>query len=245
MEADTVVASFSPLAPGWISRYHTKVSFRKRLEVVGSALAEFLKGDKATVLDFGGGPGLFSALVSDRSQRVLCLDPSWEMIQAGLSQTDTIEELIRRDGSSYRPARIDRVVGTIDCLRTEGNYDLILAIAVIEYLERPHQVLAELLGRLRPEGVLLVTLPDSRTLFRRLEAVGAGAAGWIGDRLGIRTLSDRSYTSNWPAGAGFDWVELVYGAKATILLEEGIPLGDGFVKRRLRPTRLFALTVAS
>lgn len=231
---------FSGLASTWIERYETRRSFRARLDLMSRKVAE-LSRDDGLILDFGGGAGVLSALVSDRCLAVVCLDPSAEMIGEGARSPERLERLAQRHGRRYDRTSVLRVVGTVDCL-VPREYDLVLAVAVIEYLHDPLDVLGRLLNMLSDRGVLLMTLPDRASAFRRVESVTGRFAAGLGTRLGIRALADRAYVQAWPGQPSLDWLDLVARSTARLLWHEGIPLGDGWLRRRIHPSRLIALS---
>lgn len=94
-------------------------------------------------LDIGCGTGLFSRLLAERSERVLGLDISPEMLR------------IARERSTVHPNVEYRLEDVMRYALDEGAYDCIASIATWHHL--PFQEIARKAGHaLRPGGVLLV-----------------------------------------------------------------------------------------
>jgi uncharacterized protein YbjT (DUF2867 family)/2-polyprenyl-3-methyl-5-hydroxy-6-metoxy-1,4-benzoquinol methylase len=228
---------FDEIAGSWIRRYADRPSFRHRLDVVAPLVIEVVKAtaEHATpagcgaVLDFGGGPGMFSLVASRWATSVVCLDVSAPMVQAGASFEADAIALLQQRGIATRPERISRVVGSLDTVSAgEGPpFDVILAIAVLEYLPDPDQVITELADRLRDGGRLLFTVPNDRSWYRRFEDIAGAWGATAGRLLRSERLRSRAYTTTRPHGNRVPWRDGT--AAAGLVLERVVPL-------RLAPT---------
>ncbi|MGF7237407.1 MAG: class I SAM-dependent methyltransferase [Frankia sp.] len=244
---------FSSVAEGWVENYRGSASFRSRLAVVGAAISDVLgavpaspdgpgAGGGATVLDFGGGPGVFSAVCSSRARTVIDLDPSLEMLRAGASRAGLLAELADCPVATVND-RVARVAGSLDSVtaRCAGRFDLVLAIAVLEYLSDPAWTVAALGRLLRPDGALLLTVPRPASVFRRLERATEPAAAWSARHSSNERVAGRGHTALRPYGDAVPWREDL--ARAGLVVEEirPIPLGDRGWRRRVSPNDLVVL----
>jgi SAM-dependent methyltransferase len=87
-------------------------------------LYDFLLGRVAgrrRALDLGCGPGKIARVLADRFERVVALDPSAAMLEAG------------READAGRHANIEWVEATAEAYETEGGFDLVTAGASIHW----------------------------------------------------------------------------------------------------------------
>ena len=216
------VEHFDEVAASWIRRYAERPSFRHRLVTVGAVVREVVADyDRPAVLDFGGGPGVFSLVASEGAGSVLCLDVSAPMVQAGAQEESAAVSLVRGAGHEPAPDRIQRMVGTLDAVGEPegGAFDVVLAIAVLEYLPDPERILMALATRLRPGGRLVLTVPNERSWFRRTESLAGSLGAGAGTVLRSERLRSRAYAATRPHGNRVPWRG---GADASSLVLERI-----------------------
>lgn len=227
-ERQSVAEHFSDKSRDWVDRYRTSPSFAARLEVVGGAVRDETEARVAPlVLDFGGGPGIFSAVASACSPLVVCLDPSLEMLDAGKARPQALERLVAITGARCRLERIHRVAGTIDVVSDRQRFDVILAIGVLEYLPRPDDVLQRLIELLAPTGTLLFTVPNPRSPLRIIEGVFNQVAAIASKAIDSKKLRDRAYGALRPHGSRTPWQRAVESSDARI---KKVPLSAGLAR---------------
>lgn len=238
---DPTLGHFEDVADTWIRRYEERPSFRHRLDVVGGVIREVLDGyDHPTVLDFGGGPGVFAMVASTSAGRVVCLDASAPMILAGARHADLAADLAARFGDAH-PDRVERVVGTVDALDPVPTFDVIVTIAVLEYLDDPAETVEALATRLRPGGRLVLTVPDPRSAFRRTEDLVGSLGATAGRVLRSERLASRAYASVRPHGNRIPWRD--GAARAGLEVDRTVPLtlaSDGALAK-VRATSIVVL----
>jgi uncharacterized protein YbjT (DUF2867 family)/2-polyprenyl-3-methyl-5-hydroxy-6-metoxy-1,4-benzoquinol methylase len=222
---------FDEIAASWIRRYADRPSFRHRLDVVAPLVGEVLSTaavDPAAtgslhVLDFGGGPGVFSLVASERATSVVCLDVSAPMVEAGATYEADAVALLEDRGIVPHPGRVARVVGSLDTVSDEGDpFDVVLAIAVLEYLPDPDQVIIELAARLRDGGRLMFTVPNERSAYRRVEDLAGAWGATAGRLLHSERLRSRAYATTRPHGNRVPW--RAGAGAAGLVLERVVPL---------------------
>nr|WP_241831229.1 methyltransferase domain-containing protein [Parafrankia soli] len=198
---------FAEVADTWVDRYTRNPSFQERLRAVAGAIEPVLaRSASAWVLDFGGGPGMFSTLCAGRAAFVLNLEPSVDMLQAGVRCADVMASVVRQ-ATGADPGESHGVAGSLDVLgpKARERFDLVLAIAVLEYLEDPSGAVRRLGGLLRPGGAMVLTVPRSRSWARRGERALAPLVVRAGALVGWRRARERAYTRLRPHGDDVPW----------------------------------------
>ena len=228
---------FSGLADDWADRYVTRDSFATRLSTLAGVLREHVQDDDL-VLDFGSGAGVFSAVLSGYGGRVVSMDVNEAMLHASARNQDQLAEIAAGVGAAYRPQRVSRVVARSTALRAASRFDIVVAIAVLEYVPDLDEVLAGLASSMRVGGTLLATYPDQRSLVRRVERPVDVVATTVGRRLGSRRLGGREYSELRPERVA-DLTTVLERAGLGLVATHKVPLGSRGVRRRLAPNRLW------
>jgi SAM-dependent methyltransferase len=228
---------FSGLAADWADRYVTRDSFATRLRTVSAVLREHVGRDDV-VLDFGCGAGVFSAVLSGHARQVVSMDVNEAMLHAGASNEDQLAEIAAGVGAAYRPHLVSRVAARSTALRRTAGFDVVVAIAVLEYVPDLEDVLTELAASMRTGGTLLATYPDQRSIVRRVERPVDVVSTTVGRRLGNRRLGGREYSELRPEPVA-DLAPVLRRAGLSVVEARKVPLGSRGVRRRLAPNRLW------
>lgn len=249
---------FADVAPGWVERYATRRSFRQRLRVVGDVVEPLLAGRAAPlVLDLGGGPGIFSVLCARHGATAVDLDPSAAMLGAGLAElprmTALVDAALPAVSRAATAGGVRFVAGTLDALSpaADGRFDLVLAVAVLEYLDDPYAALDRVRRLLAPGGAVVLTVPRQRALPRRAERAltplaRAAQAAVAGPAAGAgRRLRERAYTDLRPYGDRVPWRQAAAAAGLAVDLTRPLPLGDQLPWRQLCPNEVVVLRPAA
>jgi 2-polyprenyl-3-methyl-5-hydroxy-6-metoxy-1,4-benzoquinol methylase len=231
----------------WLERYVFQSSFQARLVHVGGALAALLAlTPGATVLDFGGGAGVFSAVASSSASRVLCVDRAQIMVQSGALGGERLSELARTIGLTAHAERVVRVVGDLQSLSLSvgsPQFDLSMAIAVLEYISDLTTTVATLAALTRPGGHLLVTVPNPRSPVRTCERVRvklAALANVMGIKRGARQLA---YERLRPFGSKVPWRDALDCVGVSVVRVAKIPYALHGPRRWFRPNLLIVAKV--
>ena len=228
---------FSGLADDWADRYVTRDSFATRLRTLTGVLREHVdRGD--VVLDFGSGAGVFSAVLSGYAGRVVSMDVNEAMVHASARNQDQLAEIAAGVGAAYHPHLVSRVVARSAALRDAASFDVVLAIAVLEYVPDLEDVLTALARSMRSGGTLLATYPDQRSIVRRVERPVDLVSTTLGRRLGSRRLGGREYSELRPEPVA-DLAPALQRAGLTVVETHKVPLGSRGLRRRLAPNRLW------
>jgi SAM-dependent methyltransferase len=199
-DLDRANTYFRSVAETWLCRYERSPSFRARLSVLASLiLCELDQRPSAVVLDYGSGAGVFAAVASSRASFVVSMDLVERMIA---SHADgQLIRLAEAVGARAELGRVAKVVGDLEGFsgKADGTFDLVLAVAVLEYLSDPLAALGRLLDLVAPGGVLVFTVPNHRSLYRLLERNIEAARNALRS-LTVTRGSDRRYTAIRPHG---------------------------------------------
>ena len=238
-------AHFEQLAPGWAERYTSSPSFRQRLEVVGSTLTRYLEATpESLVLDLGTGAGIFAMVASASAARVVAVEPNGAMVQAASRELSFVGEMLAQRNVRARADRISFVQGDLACLKPASHaFDVVTAIAVLEYLNNPSQTARALRGCLSERGILCVTWPSSRSLFRKIERLASRAVAYLGRRSKNSALHSRDYVQYQSGVTGREW-KRAFTAVGLVPVERiGLPMGNQGWRLLARPSELVVFAV--
>jgi ubiquinone/menaquinone biosynthesis C-methylase UbiE len=139
------------------STYHFHVRRRRVLELLPERLGR--------VADVGCGPGVMVEAVIERGGTFDGVDLSPEMVREAEGRFGHI------GGVSFRQGNIE----SLDL--SDGHYDQVICMAVIEYLKTPDRAMAEIARILRPGGTAIVTTPKRLHIDRLTVAATAPLRG--------------------------------------------------------------------
>lgn len=235
---------FRSIADGWIARYRDRPSFQARFAIVGAVLVREVSRKKSPrILDLGAGPGVFSAVVSGGAQLVFSLDASHAMLSAGHERSGELARLAASLDVKPDFSVIHRVAGRLDCIAETmaSSFDVIAAVAVLEYMEDLEYAFARIAELLAPDGIVIVTLPNPRSLFRRCEGPVNGAARALSRVYPTERLLSRAYGAVRPWGNKSPWREAATRAGLVVDNEQPVPLGLTGWQSHLAPSLLLRL----
>ncbi len=244
-ELPATMEHFDEVALGWVRRYEDRPSFKERLRVLGPIVKEVCAlANEARVLDVGGGPGVFSTVASISAARVVCLDPSVPMIESGVALASRVVALVEPLGEPD-PDRITRVAGTLDCIgansSSAGSFDVVMAVALLEYLDRPDEAIRAMARLVRPGGALVLTVPNEASVLRRVEDVFGSLGATAGVLARSERLRSRSYVRARPGGNRVAWMEAARDSELAIERIEPLALAGSGLAARVVPTTIVVM----
>lgn len=162
---DQVRQLFDAKAPTWSAKYAPEGRLASRLSSLIAALHRHVPVT-GSMLDLGCGTGELARAAAAAGMRVTACDVSAEMV---------------RRAASRDPRRTIAWVQLDPCWRTlpfeAAAFDAVVAASVLEYVDEPCVVLRECARILRPGGLMMCTVPDSRHPVRWLEWAARLLAG--------------------------------------------------------------------
>ena len=149
----------SSIAESFDKGYQTSPRFVERLVVWDAAIGRYLP-EGGAVLDAGCGSGVLSVVASRRARSVVAFDGSEEMIR-----------IARAKAPSQNGCDIAFEVATLSEIERFGrrSFDVVLSSSVLEYVEDLDGALRAHAAMLKKGGILLVSMPNGDSLYRRLE----------------------------------------------------------------------------
>jgi SAM-dependent methyltransferase len=144
-------------------RYAADSAFRRRFGLITALLRDELSGlEPGIALDVGCGTGVFSAFLAEHGWKVEAIDPSARMLDA--ANRHVTERLGRkRDAVSLQK------MGLEDLSYKPESFDLILCLSTVEYVDDDVGALRTLAQLLRPGGRLVISVPNRRSVVRKIE----------------------------------------------------------------------------
>jgi 2-polyprenyl-3-methyl-5-hydroxy-6-metoxy-1,4-benzoquinol methylase len=205
------------------ARYRTRPDFRERYEIWTRLIAKY-SSPESRVIDIGCGSGVLSFEAARRNKTVLGIDGSAEMV--GLCKSKQAEQDI--PNAAFIQSRIENLLE----LRF-ASADLLLCSSVLEYMEDLGACLGLLRSLLSPKGIMLVSLPNGASIYRKLERLSyrligkpayvrfmrhhstPAALDGVSFRLGLKPLETHYYGRRLPLLRS--WTGLAPGALGTSL----------------------------
>jgi 2-polyprenyl-6-hydroxyphenyl methylase/3-demethylubiquinone-9 3-methyltransferase len=161
------IAWHSEIASQFDANYARSPAFKERI-AVWSRLTEQFVDRNADVLDAGCGSGVLSALASGRARSVVGFDASAQMIALA-------ENRRRQEGltnATFCVAALE------DASLIGGRkFDVVLCSSVLEYVEDFWRGFDCLAAALKPGGVLVFSIPNSLSLYRKAERLAFRLTG--------------------------------------------------------------------
>jgi SAM-dependent methyltransferase len=238
-EPKDVVAYHGDLAANWEQRYQ-KRSFQARIEV----LEECLRGRNpggTQWLDAGCGTGTLSRFLAEKGCSVLGLDAAPRMIElareqsarhalGGRMQFEVAGEKFNGTGFT----------GTIEHLpNAAASLDGVLCSSVLEYVPDAERCLAEFARVLKPGGILLISVPNSQSVVRRMQV---GTHRW-GRRLGKKWLAFIEYSRHEYSAERFEALLREHGMETQKRIVFGSPIPRWLQRQRIGGSLLMFLAV--
>jgi 2-polyprenyl-3-methyl-5-hydroxy-6-metoxy-1,4-benzoquinol methylase len=232
---------FADVGESWLRRYQEGPSFRTRLTTIGpEVIRATLESETGRVLDFGGGAGVFSAVASTHATMVLNLDRSIEMLLASLRYPEDLSRLALLVNGKFRPKQVQRVAGDLGVLGIGAKeyFDVVLAIAVLEYIADVPAAIRDLAGLLKPGGEMILEVPNPYSILRHSQAVLhrldlVRRVVWP-----FRRKTPISWMSLRPNGDRLPWKVALRDAGMRIVVVSGVALGPGRPRRWCHPNLL-------
>ena len=228
-----VTAVFDDLATGWTELYRMS-------SAVGALLATVLRRyDQPLVLDLGGGTGIFANIASQWAGHVVVVDRSQAMAQTGVRDTEAASRRIADAGLAADRGSVSRLVGDASSVPLlPSRFDVIVCVAVLEWLTDVDRAIAEIADLLSPDGVVVFSVPRPQSLFRRLDPVIDGAASLLGPVRDAGWARSRRYSAARPHGSSPPWREALKRHGLRVTSSEDLAFGTSGWRAWLLPTQL-------
>lgn len=150
------VAYHDQLAGKW-SEFYSSRGFQKRKEVFDEVLKKYVETGQRW-LDAGCGSGVLSLSLANLGANVLGIDASVPMLKSAEHNVSA--------SSAAGQISFQHVCTVEDLKEVEGDFDGIVCSSVVEYVSSPESVLAEFRRKLRPGGILLISVPNKYSFVR-------------------------------------------------------------------------------
>ncbi len=156
MSANAAIDFHDQIAENFDRNYELSAAFRERVQVWTTLFDRYIKPSDI-VIDFGCGSGVFSHYLAEKGCIVIGIDGSDAMIAlCHQKKTSANVRYLRQtlplpDEHKYAPS------------------DAIIMSSLLEYMDDVPQMLRQAHGLLKPNGLLLVSMPNQLSIYRRIE----------------------------------------------------------------------------
>ena len=209
------VAWHSANASDFDGKYASSPAFRER-RAVWSALIEGHVSPQAEVLDAGCGSGVLASLAAARARDVFGFDGSGEMVALACGR-------LAREGrgnASFATAFLED-----PALLGARRFDEILCSSVLEYVEDHWRAFEWLAGALKPGGVVIFSMPNGSSCYRKLEKLAFRLTGRPGYYANVRHVPTAAAIRSGLAARGFEVLATRYYAASPLFSALARPLG--------------------
>lgn len=155
-----VIRYFDEVSHGWTDRYRRPGHFRKRLETVLSWVDRVPKN--YSILDFGCGSGVMMQALLAQGFLVTGVDASADMIECARR---TLRSANLTAGYELESIGADQHDGKY----LRNTYHGVICLGVLEYVEEASLLLATLAAVTAPGGFLILSVPNQKSLLRKVE----------------------------------------------------------------------------
>ncbi|HET8688034.1 MAG TPA: methyltransferase domain-containing protein [Methanosarcina sp.] len=167
MKVDNAVDYHTTIAERFDRKYLENKDFIERYEVWTKFISRYAVAG-GTALDCGCGSGVFSSYLAEKGLSVVAFDASEEMIRLCRQKTISNSGSIR-----FLQCKVEEFQNE----REDGS-DIIVCSSVLEYVEDFKAVLKKLSSLLKAKGLLIFSVPNADSLYRKVEAGVYRVAGF-------------------------------------------------------------------
>lgn len=195
--ASGAIAFHDHIADHFARRYETSAAFGERFRVWTQLFDRYV-ASTSRVLDLGCGSGVFSTYLAEAGCSVTAIDGSAAMIALGRQQRTA--GLVQYEQQSLPLANPGPYAGQ----------DVVIASSLLEYMDDGPRLLEQIAMLLRPNGLLIASIPNRLSLYRRLERLVFACTGRPRYFAHIRYVSTAADFRAQLNQLGFDTLETVY-----------------------------------
>ena len=178
-------------------KYESSVAFGERFRVWTALFGRYVNATDR-VMDLGCGSGVFSQYLADKGCCVTGIDGSVAMIRiCNQKKTATnacylVESLPLPNPDAY------------------AKQDVVIASSLLEYLGDMNAVLQQMGAMLQPNGLLIASMPNRLSLYRRVERGLFALTGYPRYFAHIRSVSTETVFNGQLRALGFEVIETMY-----------------------------------
>jgi 2-polyprenyl-6-hydroxyphenyl methylase/3-demethylubiquinone-9 3-methyltransferase len=159
MKAQNAIEWHTEIALNFDEKYKIRRNFIERFNVWKCYIDRYSNPGK-TVFDIGCGSGIFSFYLAKKNRTVIGIDGSLEMLK--ICQTKKSD--LSQNNISFLNCPIDSLQHILT-----NKADLIICSSVLEYLDNLDSYFKLLSSLLNKGGVLIFSLPNKSSIYRRVE----------------------------------------------------------------------------
>lgn len=197
MNSQSAIEFHNQIAAQFAQKYTSSTAFSERFRVWTDLFGQYIKPTDR-VLDLGCGSGIFSHYLAQKGCQVLGIDGSQAMIDLCIQRKTSAtvryvqQSLPLADPSLYR------------------HQDVVIMSSLLEYIEDIQQMLQQVNDLLRPTGLLIVSMPNALSIYRRAERILFWLTGYPRYYTYTHNRSTEVVFTQHLISKGFNVLETVY-----------------------------------
>lgn len=185
------------IATAFDGKYETSAAFGERFHVWTALFSRYINPTDR-VMDLGCGSGVFSNYLAETGCLVTGIDGSAEMIK-----------LCNQKKTSVSACYVVQSL-PLPNPRDYAMQDVILASSLLEYIDDVERVVYQIHAVLKPNGLLIVSMPNRLSLYRRIERRLFGLTGYPRYFAHIHHVPTEEAFNQQLTKLGFDLLETTY-----------------------------------
>ena len=197
----------SRIATDFDAKYSHSPSFQERFQRWSELLLLYVNAE-SDVLDAGCGSGVFSEIAARTARSVLGFDASAEMI--AIANARKARANLSNTTFAVAPLGDKTVLGG-------RAFDIILCSSVLEYVDDYWASFDWLAAALKPDGVILFSMPNGASLYRKAERLAHAITGRPAYYAYVRNTPHVGEVEAGLSRRGFRIASLQYYAPAPLL----------------------------
>lgn len=158
----TAIDFHDDIAHEWNDKYAAG-RLKKRLDFIKSAVLDKIAINSSDRwLDAGCGSGIFSRMLAQKAGHVTGVDGSENMVSVSRTLADQ-QRLSER-------TVFERIETVEDLAFETSSFDGVISLSVLEYVPDPLKALSEYSRVVKDGGLVVVSIPHSSSLYRRVQS---------------------------------------------------------------------------
>ena len=158
MNSSNAIDFHDNIAVQFDRKYESSAAFLERFQVWTSLFDRYVT-PADQVMDLGCGSGIFSNYLAERGCQVIGIDGSATMIDlCNQKKTSTNVRYVRQSLPLTDPVMY-------------YQQDVIIMSSLLEYIADTESLLQQVWKLLKPNGLLIVSIPNSLSIYRRVESI--------------------------------------------------------------------------
>ncbi len=197
MNENSAIDFHNQIAAQFARKYKSSPAFGERFRVWTDLFRQYIRPTDR-VMDLGCGSGVFSHYLAQKGCQVLGIDGSRAMIDlCNQRKTARNVQYVQQSLPFADPGQYDQ-------------QDVVIMSSLLEYVAETELMLLQVKDLLKPNGLLIVSIPNALSIYRRAERILFWLTGYPTYFIHTRNRPTEATFRQQLTSRGFDLLETVY-----------------------------------